>query len=226
MDDAAWLELLRASLDLGLTSFHSSHEYESFGRFCGLLRQLEGRGRVQHIVKLAEPGFGEEGFDGARLARAVDAYLSALGTERLDVVQWMWRGDLKQEARRLEGFADAKAALAEAFGALQRAGKVGAVAPFPYSAGFADLCLDADFCAGLTVYLNPLEQEMLPQIQQAETRGMGIVAIRPFAAGKALEAGLGPADCIRSVLGRPSVATAVVTYSSLEHLRGLVEALA
>ena len=144
-----------------------------------------------------------------------------LGAERLDVVQWMWRGDLKDERGRLDGFARQRDELRDAFDALRRSGKIGAVAPFPYTAGFADAVIDAGLCEGLAVYLNPVEREMVPQIERAAAARMATVAIRPLAAGKALEA-TSPAACIGSVLAQRGVATAVVTYSSSEHLRELL----
>lgn len=219
LDDAAWIRLLQASHELGVTALHSSTEYGSFARFCGIARAL-GR-PVHHVVKLAEPHFGDAGFDRARLVAKVDAYLDALGAERLEVVQWMWRGDLKDEPGRLAGFARAAPELAEAFAALRAAGKLGAVATFPYTAGFCDAVIDARFGDAIAVYLNPLERELVPQIERAADAGMATVAIRPLAAGKAV-AEVSPGDCLRGVLGQRGVATAVVTYSSLEHLKQLL----
>jgi len=236
-DDAAWEALLREAIERGVTTLHSSSEYESFPRFCGLLPRLRGLA-VQHIVKLADPHFGEAGFDAARLEARVDAYLGQLGAERLDVVQWMWRGDLTDEPGRLAAFARELPAIRAAFAALRGKGKLGAVAPFPYTAAFADLVIAggagggdrAPLCEGLAVYLNPVERELLPQIRAAARAGMGIVAIRPLAAGRALEAGatIGAtvgstaAACVREVLAEPGVATAVVTFSSRAHLDELL----
>jgi hypothetical protein len=85
-------------------------------------------------------------------------------------------------------------------------------------------------CEGLAVYLNPVEHEMLPQIRAAAGAGMGTIAIRPLAAGRALAGGAppgGPAAagasaCVREVLAEPGVATAVVTFSSRAHLDELL----
>jgi predicted aldo/keto reductase-like oxidoreductase len=219
LDDAAWIRLLSLSHDLGLTTLHSSTEYATFYRFCRLVEKLARP--MQHIVKLAEPHFGDTAFDRKRLDAKINHYLKALGAERLDVVQWMWRGDLKDERGRLYGFACQRDELRDAFDALRRSGKVGAVAGFPYTPQFADAVIDAGLCEGLAVYLNPVEREMVPQIERAAAVGMASVAIRPLAAGKALEA-MSPAACVGSVLAQRGIATAVVTYSSSEHLRELL----
>ncbi len=216
LDDAAWLALLRTSIDHGITTFHSSSEYESFPRFCSLVHKLD-RG-IQHIVKLAEPHFGEARFDGARLRARVDGYLARLGIERIEVVQWLWRGDLENEPGRLTGFANQRGDLQAAFADLRQAGKIGAVVTFPYTAAFAEQTHSTGFGQGLAVYFNSVEQEMVPQIARAARSGMGVVAIRPFAGGKSLAAGSPPGACIEAVLRQPGVTTAVVTYSSVEHL--------
>lgn len=238
LDDAAWEALLREAHERGVTTLHSSSEYESYPRFCGLVARLGGL-PVQHVVKLADPHFGEAGFDAARLEARLDAYLAQLGADRIDVVQWMWRGDLKDEPGRLAAFARELPAIRAAFEALRASGKLGVVAPFPYTAAFADLVIaggeggaGAPLCEGLAVYLNPVEHELLPQIRAAARAGMGVVAIRPLAAGRALAAAGADsaaagapaasvptaAACIREVLAEPGVATAVVTFSSRAHL--------
>ena len=209
LDDAAWEALLREAIERGVTTLHSSSEYASYPRFRGLVARLRGL-PIQHVVKLADPHFGEAGFDAVRLEARVDAYLAELGAERIDVVQWMWRGDLADEPGRLAGFDRERGAIRAAFDALRGKGKLGAVAPFPYTAAFADRVIGGGgpgagapddggpgsggsgaggpLCEGLAVYLNPAERELLPQIRAAARAGMGTVAIRPLAAGKAVAA--------------------------------------
>jgi aryl-alcohol dehydrogenase-like predicted oxidoreductase len=223
LDDAAWDRLLCQGIELGVTTLHVSSEYEGHARFCALSRGLS-RYHLQYIVKVAEPHFGDQAFDRAPLGTKVDAHLAELATDRLDVVPWMWRGDLKDEAGRLAGFARQHAEVGDAFAELRAAGKIGAVAPFPYSSGFASVVFESRLCEGITVYLNPVEQEMQPQIARAAAVGMGTIAIRPLAAGKALAA-TPPAECVRSVLAEAGVASTVVSYSSIDHLRELIAAV-
>ncbi len=224
VDDIHWRELLIASIESGISTCHSSSEYESFPLFCRVLERLRTAGRakeLQHIVKLAEPHFGEFAFEPKRLEQRVDGYLSALGLERLDVVQWMWRGDLKREQARIAGFEDYLGAIAAAFDDLAHRGKIGAVIPFPYTRTFGDLALAQSWCAGLALYLNPLELESLDLVTLAAASNRSVVALRPLAAGRVLEAGHAVADALRWTLTQPSVVTGVVSYSSMEHLAGL-----
>ncbi len=221
LDDDKAARLLAASLELGVTTIHVSTEYDSHPLFLRALQRLGAR-PFQFVAKLAEPHFGDLEFSRDRLFTKVDGYLRDLGTERLDVVQWMWRGDLKNEADRLHRFRAASAEISDAFGELRTAGKIGAVAAFPYTPAFADLVLDLGW-DGLAVYLNPLEQDYAPQILRAAAAGSSTIAIRPLAATKAL-ASARVDDCVRSVLSHPGVATAVVSYSSIQHLEELVSA--
>jgi len=221
LDDDGITRLLAASLELGVTTIHVSTEYDSHPLFLRALRRLGAR-PFQFVAKLAEPHFGDLEFSRERLVAKVEGYLHDLGSERLDVVQWMWRGDLKNEADRLQRFRAASAEISDAFAELRTAGKIGAVAPFPYTPAFAELVIDLGW-DGLAVYLNPLEQEYLPQILRAAAAGSSTIAIRPLAATKAL-ASVCVDDCVRSVLSRPGVATAVVSYSSIQHLEELTSA--
>lgn len=219
LSHAQLLSLLNETLDAGVSMIHSSSEYESYPLYRELLGAL-GR-PVEHMVKLAEPHFGDSGFDAQRLVTKVERYLTELRCDRLDVVQWMWRGDLKQESARLAGLREAHAALMDAFRELREQGKIGQVSVFPYSAEFADICTDLGGFDSLCVYLNPVEQEMLPQIARAGAAGISTIAIRPLAAGKAL-GGASPRECVRFVLDTPHVSHAVVTFSSAAHLLDLL----
>lgn len=219
LDDDAWLALLRGAHDRGVTTLHSSTEYATFDRFCALVRRLDRP--VQHIVKLADPHFGEDAFDAARFASRVAAYRERLGGARLDVVQWMWRGDLKDDPARCAGVRAQAAEIGAACAALRAAGAIGAVAPFPYTADFADAALDTGAFDGLTVYANPLEPESAPHVARAHELGLGAIALRPFAAGKAL-AGQSARACVAGVLAMPGVACAVASFSSLAHLDELI----
>ena len=218
-DAGHWRDLLVESIDAGITTCHSSDEYESFSLFCSVLDQLRRDGmasRLQHIVKLAEPHFGKNDFDEKRLRQRVEGYLTWLGVARLDVVQWMWRGDLTREQDRLSGFTAQRDSIREAFALLRREGKVGAVLPFPYTLAFAEKVRSEESFDGLTVYLNPLEVDHVPFLGWKAT-----VALRPLAAGRVLEAGYKPATAIAWALAHPGVSTTVVSYSSAAHLREL-----
>lgn len=253
LDTAAAARLFAGLHDRGVTTYHSSAEYETFGHFAGALRAFRAArpgAAVQHVVKVASPHFGEDAFSAARFEAQVDAYLAALDAERLDVVQWLVRQTPNTLERRSAALHASRDALAEAWDRLHATGKVGALASFPYCPGFAAEVLAVPRCAGLATYLNPAELEYVPFLNMD---GAGFVAIRPLAAGLLTPEGLrrpyGDADreaqpqrvlrglerlgwnrqgvaahAVRFCLTHPGVACAVVSISTEAHAAQLADA--
>lgn len=217
--DRQHLELLLHLVDRGVTTFHSSSEYETFPRFTSLLRELQRarpQARLEHVVKLAAPHFGEDRFVVADLVRRLDAYRAALSSPRIDVVQWMVRFDLQQENRRLQILQESAAELGDAVACLREQGWIGAFACFPYTQGFAQAVLAQPWCDGLVDYLNLHERErvaLLPELQRA---GQGLVALRPLLAGE-LIGRASPAAALRFPLLHPAVASEVLSIGSIAH---------
>jgi aryl-alcohol dehydrogenase-like predicted oxidoreductase len=220
-DGAAAAALLQHANEIGITTFHCSSEYETFPLFRQAWRQAEVRG-AKMIAKVAVPHFGEDRFSVAAFRDKIDFYLDALALERLDVVQWLLRYDLKQEEARLRILNEAAAEIAGVVEDLKHEGKIGSCVGFPYTPQVADALLEADYCDGLAVYVNPLEREMDQYVEAAAERHKVVIAIRPFAAGRLFaETRLTAQDALEHVFRFPAVATAVVSASSKEHLDAL-----
>ena len=223
-----WADLLLHAHSLGVSRLHCSDEYDSFPF---VLRVLEEVRRIRpgtsfdFVVKLAEPHFGEPDFDSGRLQSRIDVYRSALRVDFLDRVQWMWRGDLKNETGRLRGLAAAAEHLAVAMSRAKGAGAVRAFHCFPYTVGFAASALEHPMIDGLAIYRNPLELEYEPLVSRTGELGKSLLVIRPFKAGDALANGKS-ADLIRFSTRLPVVDGVVVSCSSKVHLTECVEAAA
>lgn len=216
--------LLSRARESGVRSFHCSAEYESFPLFAAAWRRadLAATGATL-IAKLASPHFGEDRFSPARVRDKVDAYLRELGVERLDVVQWLLRHDLKREDARLRILREAAEEVAATVEALRREGKIASFVGFPYTRPIADELVKADWCDGLALYVNPLEREMDPVVDACARAGKAVVAIRPYAAGRVFsEAGLTAKQALDHVFSKSAVVTAVVSCSSEEHLAVLL----
>ena len=224
----SWAELLSQACSLGVARLHCSDEYESFPF---LLRVLDAARRSRpgisfdFVVKLAEPHFGDGDFDAGRLEARIDAYRAALRVDRLECVQWMWRGDLKDEPGRLRGFSAASERLATAVSRAKDAGALRAFHCFPYTVGFAASVLEHPMIDGLAVYRNPLELEYEPLLSRVARLGKSVLVIRPFKAGDALRGGEA-AGLIEFSTRLPVVDGVVVSCSSLRHLKECVEAAA
>ena len=221
-DAAEAAELLHQAIDLRITSFHCSSEYETFPLFREAWRLTTNRRQATMIAKVAVPHFGEDRFSVAAFRQKIDLYLDALSLERLDVVQWLLRHDLKQEEARLRILQEAAEEISGVIDALKREGKIGSCVGFPYTAPVAERLLDQNYCDGLAVYVNPLEREMDRFVEAAAQRSKAVIAIRPFAAGRLFtETALSAGDALAHVFQFPAVATAVVSASSRQHLDAL-----
>ena len=209
--------------DAGIDTIHSSHEYDADPVLLAALAAASKTGRrFRHIVKLAEPGFDQDHFNGARLEAAVDRRLGELGAERLDCVQWLIRTPKPQEDQRTgaavrDGLDDMAATIDRLVGA----GKVGTVALFPYTGPIAATVLDHGLVSILTVYLNRVEDDFT----DLADRGATLIAIRPLAGGRLItDDPDSVATALRYPLLHPAVATVMVSVNSTAHLEALVAA--
>lgn len=216
---AYWVDLFSGLHDLGVATWHSSVEYESFGLFCEVVsafRKKFPEKKIRHMVKLAEPHFHVNRFDAGLLNEKVAEYLEKLQTDSLYCVQWMWRGDLSDNEGRKRLFLESYPEIEKAVTALRQSGKIENFHCFPYDAGFAQAALDKQAINGLVVYRNKLETEYDPLLQQAARAGKRNFIIRPLFGGKALELeGETPRSLLRFALDMPSVDGAVLSISSI-----------
>lgn len=233
----------------GINTFHSSHEYETDAFFCRVMEQFRQQhpgAEIKHIAKIGVPHFGESEFNSTKLVSLIENRLQALGTERIDLVQWLVRHQPNEDIYRLPILAACQLELQTTWSRLQQQGKVGALASFPYSVPFAEAVLQFPLCQGLITYLNLLELEMTPLLEQILERGQGYVAIRPLCGGsittnaiqaesnsriKAIAAALNisPSDitklAIQFPLLHPAVASVMVSVSSIEHAQEIIMAV-
>jgi aryl-alcohol dehydrogenase-like predicted oxidoreductase len=215
--DSALALLLHLS-DHGVTSFHVSHEYDSYAFVCdalAALRRARPAAPVELIAKIAAPHFDETGFSAERLRERIEALLRRLPAERVDVVQWMVRHTPNEDAPRLEILERDRLATAEAAQRLKAEGKIGAFAVFPYSEPFRRAALAEGFVDGLVDYLNPSELEAAPWLDALQAHGQGFVAMRPLFAGEVSRDPASLAAALRFPLLHPATAAMVVSLSDV-----------
>lgn len=221
-----WGDFLAAVHALGITKLHSSSEYETFPMLCEILHHLGTRTNpviFEHIVKLAEPSFDDTYFDGVRLAQKIDAYRTALCTECVQDIQWMWRQNLNDDAGRIAKFKQSAMTMADAAKALKSAGKIKRLLCFAYSAEFALAAIDMNMIDGLTVYRNAHEKEYDPVIENCAAQAKTVLVIRPLNSGKVLVSGLeSPAEQVRYALDMPAIEAGIISSNHLDHIRELL----
>jgi aryl-alcohol dehydrogenase-like predicted oxidoreductase len=209
--------LLLHLADHGVTSFHVSHEYESYDFVCDALaglRRARPALRIELIAKLAAPHFDETGFSAGRLTQRIEALRERLRVDRVDVVQWMIRHTPNEDGPRLGILERDRVAIAEAARRLKAEGRIGAFAVFPYSEPFRGAVLAEPFVEGLVDYLNPSELEAAPWLDALGARGQGFVAMRPLFAGKLAGDPAAASAALRLPLLHPATAAIVVSLSN------------
>lgn len=181
---------LEQAVEAGITTLHSSNEYGSMDDLAACLQTFPKKQRLQHIVKVNNPDHGEERFSAEAFRDTIEQTLKLLGTERIDVVQHLQRGKSsefaylpKGDERRLNEFDEVTNALTEVFGKMQQEGKVGALASFPYTTGFAEKAIDSGSFSALAAYFNPVEAEMFDFFPAMQEKHMSLIAIRPLLTG-------------------------------------------
>jgi aryl-alcohol dehydrogenase-like predicted oxidoreductase len=217
-DRAAAAGVLIAALDRGITTFHCSSEYATFDHYCAALadaRKARPQVAITHVVKLATPHYQEDAISPAAFEAKIAMYRDRLAADCIDIVQWMLRYDMKDEAGRRAIYARDKGILADTVGALKQRGWLRACVGFPYTVGFAEDFAADDWHDGFAFYVNANETEYLPIAAAGAAAGKGTLAIRPLAAG-ALAAD--PTAAMRFALAQPGVAGAVISANSETHL--------
>ena len=215
-DGAPLAAFLTDLADLGIDTHHSSSEYDTYDRYRSALALAKADGvRFRHVVKIAEPSWGDTSFDTARFRRRIQAECDSLGVDHVDAVQWLIRtSDPGDVAGTVAVFRNDGDAVAECFASLIDEGLVGRFFGFPYtSETAAELSAMVDGAApfdGFTLYLNPVETQWCALADRSTT-----LAIRPFAGGE-----IAPDErrqALRYALDHKGVEGVIVSLSSRAH---------
>ena len=195
-DDAKSQEGERAlsrAIERGVDFLHSSYEYGTRWAMGRVLKEHPRRSEIKHIIKVPVPDFKDEAFSTARFRERVEEALRELHTDRIHVVQWLLRADPNDDAHRIPRIEECLDATLEIFHQLREEGKVGYLAPFPYTPGFGKAILETGKMEGLVAYYNLLELEMYPLLDILEQQGYGFICIRPFLEGLLTDQRIDPA---------------------------------
>ncbi|WP_337658939.1 hypothetical protein [Sphingorhabdus sp. Alg231-15] len=221
-----WVEFFVKIHGLGIEKIHSSMEYESFDLFRAIIQMLnDERPDVcfDHIVKIGNPHFDEASFQYEKLLSSIQSYCTALNTDKIGDLQWMWRSNLNDDEKRISLFQKETDAIAKAAETLKREGLIDRVLCFPYSPAFAFAAVEADGIDGLAVYRNINEPEYEPALARCGELGKDAIIIRPFAAGSLVNGEKGsPKSLFDESLDMPAIEAAIVSSSNLDHIAELV----
>lgn len=220
-----WVNLINEFYELGLVKHHTSNEYESYPFYCEVLSNFYKTypsKKIKHIVKLADPSFQEIEFDGQRMLQRIQSYLKDLQTDSIHAIQWMWRGNLENKAQRLVDFNESSIQFEKSIEELKSNKLIEHFLCFPYDVEFAEAAINKKFIDGLVVYRNISELEYSDVLKLSHEFKKSSYIIRPLAAGKALEINSNPAELISFSINLPSIMGAIVSLSSIEKLKSLL----
>ena len=206
--------------DLGIDTHHSSHEYDAHPIYLDALATARKSGRAfEHIVKMSEPSFDAERFDGRRLSALLDGQLKDLGTDRVASLQWLFRTpDAQNSDGRVATVTEQRDEIEAWIADKKASGKVADVSVFPYSVAFGTAAVELGLTRTLCTYLNLDELEYVPLLDEVDA----FIAIRPLAGGKLVDRA---GEAIRFTLLHPKVTTTVLSANSEAHLRAALAAL-
>ena len=174
---------MTAAIERGINFFHSSYEYGVRWMMHDVLKGHPARHDLLHVIKAPVPDWDDYDFDADKLERRIDDALKELCTDRIALVQWMWRCRPNDEAHRLPRLEEFHDRVMITFERLRDKGKVGHLACFPYFPGSAAAAMARLAQGTLIAYYNPLEMEMSPVIERLATEERGFLAIRPLYEG-------------------------------------------
>jgi len=174
---------MHTAIDRGINFIHSSYEYGVRWMMHEVLKEHPERHNLLHVIKAPVPDWDDENFDPAKLEQIVDEALRDLCTDRIAMVQWMWRCRPHDEVHRLPLLDEIHDKVASTFDTLRKKGKVGHLACFPYFPESAAMAMAHPAEEALIAYYNPIEMEMSPVIDSLNDDGRSFLAIRPLYEG-------------------------------------------
>ena len=220
-DDKHWLDLFLAMYEKGIRTHHVSYEYNSFDKYSALLSSFVNKypdKPIKHIVKLSEPNFSHGTFRENRLEKRIKNYKEKLQTNHIHTLQWMWRGNLKNEKERLISF---KRDIKLLRGFVEKSKKKQLFKNFfvfPYTRIFAKVCINIDFIDGFTFYRNRSETYYDDLIDECGKVNKKCIVIRPFFAGKEFENARSPISLISYALNIKPIIGAIASISRSSQL--------
>jgi hypothetical protein len=221
-----WVDLFEDLYDFGVTTFHSSNEYESFPFFCKVITVFQKKNpdkKIHHIIKIAEPHFNINTFDANLLEGKINEYCRNLNVSSIENIQWMWRGNLQNNVQREQLFDRNYPEIEKAILNLKKTNKIKKFYCFPYNLDFALSAIKKDQIDGLIVYRNVLEKEYDTALKLGAKLNKKSYIIRPLNAGKALSGvNQSSKSLVQWALNFPNIEGAIISISSVSRLKEII----
>jgi hypothetical protein len=225
-DENYWIDLFDYMYDKGIIIHHISAEYSSFEFYLKILKLFEKKfpfKKIKHLIKLAEPHFDSNSFNSASFYSKLNTYLNSIGSNHIWGVQWMWRGDMNFEEKRIVNYNSDFSLLSEIVISCKKKGLIERFFIFPYTDSFciASQKLNSELSAsifdGLTIYRNLIEKEHDIFLNYFSNN----IIIRPLYAGK-LDGNISKKEAFDFSVNHPNIDYGIVSISSKAKLNELL----
>ncbi len=219
-NDQYWVNLFNLMYEKGIKRHHVSLEYDSFKRYCQVLKTFYSKypkKNISHIVKLAEPNFDYHIFDIKNIEEKIIFYKKMLMTNKIDTIQWMWRGDLKNDNIRINDYISQKSKIQKYIELAKNNKDFENFYFFPYTLDFARICILENCVDGIIVYRNPKETLYDDLIQECNSLNKKCITIRPFESGKAFKRGFNSRDLYSFAFNLNSIDGIITSISRMDY---------
>lgn len=213
--------LLRAARELGVMLIDTAPAYGVAEERLGvLLYRVAPREAWTLCTKAGERfeaagngglGLSSYDFSPAAITASIESSLRKLGTDHLDLALLHFASSVEEEHAIIREGA--------ALLALQRLKEAGKIRAIGASCAHVGAALDASAtCDVVMLTLNSEDRSMLPAIELARQRGVGVLIKKPLASGR-----IAARQGLKLVLDTPGVQSAILGTTSAAHLREAVE---
>lgn len=173
--DAFWVDLIQQAMDLGVTVFDTSTQYQNSRSESMLGQAIGNRDDVYIATKMTRSGYAEgEGFSAERMVRSLEGSLKRLQRNWVDILQ------LHSPSREeMETYAD----WAEGMSTLKAQGKIRLRGVAVRTIADALWLIEQELVDVLQITYNIFETEAQELFPVAEAAGVGLLCRMPLARG-------------------------------------------
>ena len=174
---------LRRALEGGVNCIHSCVEYGTWPVLSSVLDEWPKRDEIVHIIKMDVPNNDDNNtFYPEKFRRRVEDHLVALRTDRIHILQYMWRiapGTDEEPLPLLQRIIDG---VVDTFAQLYSEGKAGYLMVFPSADCIAETIETGHF-SGLIGPCSLARLDYASYCNELEQRNMGLLGFSPLHGG-------------------------------------------
>ena len=174
-----WINLIEYLVKNQITKIHVSKEYSSYKIIKKIFSHpkfIKTKFKMEVIIKCSSPNFDHNNFDQKKLINEIKNYKKDLKIKKFYAVQWLSRGNLNNNKKRLFFLNKDKKLINSSIKIIKKKYSKFFLL-FPYSETFLEACIALIRMDGFTIYLNLEEKNYLKYLKFEKFKN---ITIRPF----------------------------------------------